>query len=98
MTDLLGHVFCACLFAGQILITRRSAWGWLLHLVGDVGWFILGLCLGLTCIWAWGAVFIAIDVRGFLAWRGPTEVPPIEDTRPETDEDDPRPHCFDGPF
>lgn len=78
MTDLLGHVFYASLFAGQFLITRKSAWGWLFRLVGDVGWSIIGLCLGLTCIWAWGLVFIATDVKGFLTWRkmAPTAAPP----------------------
>lgn len=68
VVDLLGHVFYATLFVGQVLLTRRNVAGWALRLIGDAGWIVLGLYLGLSCVWAWGALFLAMDIRGLLAW------------------------------
>lgn len=68
MTDALGHVFYGSLFLGQYLLTRKSKWGWVLRCVGDVGWTVIGMHLGLTCIWMWGFAFLANDIKGYLDW------------------------------
>lgn len=67
-TDVLGHVFYACLFLGQFLLTRKSTWGWACRFVGDLGWAVLGFTLGLTCIWSWGILFLLNDIKGYLTW------------------------------
>ena len=69
MTDLLGHVFYLCLFIGQFLLTRKSTWGWVARFVGDLGWSVIGIHLGMTCIWSWGFLFLLSDIKGYLTWK-----------------------------
>ena len=69
MIDALGHLFYLFLVLGMVLISRRSAWGWALRLAGDLGWFSLGVALGLSSVMLWSAVFALIDFRGWQNWR-----------------------------
>lgn len=67
--DLCGHVFYAFIFGGLVLLSKRNILGWPVRLVGEAGWLGIGIYLNLTSVWAWGAVFVAMDLYGFYTWR-----------------------------
>ena len=67
--DILGHVFYIWLVAGQILVARKSKWGFLFRAAGGLGWFALGVAMGMTSIWIWSMIFSSIDMYGFWKWR-----------------------------
>jgi hypothetical protein len=67
--DIAGHFAYASLFAGQLLLTRKNRYGWALRFVGEAGWLAIGLYMGMSSIWSWGALFLIIDCVGFYRWR-----------------------------
>lgn len=67
--DLFGHLFYAFLFVGMILLAKQSAWGWIFRFVGELGWFFVGIALGLTSVIFWDFVFLLCEVYGYLQWR-----------------------------
>lgn len=69
MIDLAGHVFYVFLLGGMLLLARGSAAGWILRIVGEAGWAVLGVLLGMSSIVVWGVAFVIIDAYGFRKWR-----------------------------
>lgn len=67
--DIFGHIFYAFLLVGMILLARKSKWGWACRFVGEFGWVIIGVIIGMSSIWSWGIVFMCIDFYGFMRWR-----------------------------
>jgi len=59
---LLGY---ALLLGGQELVARRWRFGWLLRILGDLVWVVLGFLTGLWSISVASGLFCLIDVR---AW------------------------------
>jgi len=66
--DIFGHFAYASLIAGQILITRKQAKGFILRIFGSLVWVLLGGFLGLSSVIVWSAVFAAVDIYGFWNW------------------------------
>lgn len=69
MIDLFGHLSYAAIFVGMLLLSRESNAGWLVKAVGDGGWVVLGVVMGMSSIITWGAFFVLLDLAGWLAWR-----------------------------
>jgi hypothetical protein len=68
MIDLVGHIGYISILIGMILLSKKNKAGWIFRFAGETIWSVLGLILGLTSIWVWGSVFMAIDVFAFLKW------------------------------
>jgi len=69
MLDFLGHIAYIGIFVGQVGLARKKLWGWIFRCLGTFGWVLIGLAMGMTSIWIWGLVFMAIDIFGFIKWR-----------------------------
>lgn len=69
MLDLIGHIGYALLFIGIILIGRKRIEGWIFRFIGEAIWIILGIKLGLTSIWMWGAVFLIVECYNYYRWK-----------------------------
>ena len=69
MIDLIVHVCYLFLFAGMVLIRRRNKIGWVLWFLGEFGWVLIGIKLGLTSVWVWGILFCAIDLNALKKWN-----------------------------
>lgn len=69
MIDLAGHVAYLFVAVGMFLLSKKSKWGWVCRFTGEIGWVIIGLIMGMTSIWMWGLLFMALDFNGFHAWR-----------------------------
>lgn len=67
--DLCGHFFYALLALGMVLLARKSRWGWVLRFAGEIGWIAIGLEMGMSSMWTWGALFLVMDVYGYVNWR-----------------------------
>ena len=67
--DLLGHCGYAFIFTGIILLAHYKSSGWVLRLIGEFIWICIGIWLGMTSIWAWGVVFVLMDVYGYYKWK-----------------------------
>lgn len=68
MIDILGHIAYLFVMTGTFLLHPkfdRVTLGWTLRGVGDAGWVGLGISMGMTSIWIWGSVFVAIDLAGY---------------------------------
>ena len=74
MADIAGHFGYFFIVVGMWLLTQKSYWGFAFRLVGETIWAVVGLCIGLTSIWAWGGVFMALDIRGIIKWRRERDV------------------------
>ena len=62
----IGYLFC---ILGMILIAKKYRIGWLLRIIGQLIWIVVGLTLGLNSIYIWGSIFLLIDFLGFRAWK-----------------------------
>lgn len=67
--DLLGHVFYVFIFAGILLLARKRVSGWVFRFIGEVGWMLLGVALGMSSVVIWGIIFTVMDLYGFWSWR-----------------------------
>ena len=65
MIDILGHAAYAVLMTGTWFAAKGWASGWLLRMLGDMGWLLLGLQMEMTSIIFWSAVFFLIDTIAF---------------------------------
>ena len=69
MLDILGHVAYSSLAFGMFLLARKNLWGWVFRFIGEVGWLWIGVQMGMSSIWTWGLLFLAMEVYGFWSWR-----------------------------
>lgn len=69
VTDLIGHGGYVALVLGQLLVTRRSGFGFLLRVVGSLVWAGIGWWIGMTSILVWSLLFAGVDLWGWRAWR-----------------------------
>ena len=67
--DLFGHAGYILLLVGQLLITKKRKIGFLIRLVGELGWGVIGLALGMSSIVIWSLVFAVVEVVGWVRWR-----------------------------
>lgn len=67
--DLLGHFFYMFIFGGLLLLSKKNRLGWIVRLVGELGWAGIGIYMGMTSIWLWAIPFIYIDIKGYLYWK-----------------------------
>jgi len=69
VTDVLGHVFYALLVVGNWLIGNKKIWGFAFYFVANLGWLWIGWEIGMTSIWFWEIIFVALAARNFWKWR-----------------------------
>jgi hypothetical protein len=67
--DLIGHCCNLLKSIGLFKIARKAPVGWVFRICGGCGWIYVGIHVGLTSIWIWGAVTVATDVIGLVSWR-----------------------------
>lgn len=67
--DLQGHLAYFFIFLGMLLISQKMQVGWFLRFLGEASWTMIGFEMGMSSIWAWGMVFMAVDVYGYWKWR-----------------------------
>lgn len=67
--DFFGHWFYFFLFIGMLLLQSKDYRGWAFRFAGEVGWIGIGFMLGMSSVWAWGFVFMAVDVLGYFKWQ-----------------------------
>lgn len=67
--DLLGWVATAIVIFGTCLLYNKKKSGWLIRVVGNTLWVIVGFMLGMTSIIACEGTFILVDTIGYLKWR-----------------------------
>ena len=68
MIDIFGHVGYLLIALGMFALSKKKIYGWMLRLYGELIWFAIGLEIGMTSIWIWGAIFILIDMWGYYRW------------------------------
>jgi hypothetical protein len=66
--DVFGHVFYASLAFGMFMLARKSSWGWVFRFIGEAGWLWIGIEMGMSSIWGWGALFLCMDAFGLYRW------------------------------
>jgi len=69
MHDIGGHVFYVLIFIGTNLIAKKNNVGWLLRLLGELGWTLIGVYMEMTSIWVWGIIFTFNDAYGYVKWN-----------------------------
>jgi hypothetical protein len=66
--DHVGHVGYVLLAVGMwSLASGRARLGWPFRFAGELVWVGIGFWLGMSSIWAWGLLFLCIDLKG--AWH-----------------------------
>lgn len=69
LADLAGHAGYALIAAGIIALGKKQKWGWISRFFGEAIWIGIGFYMGMSSMWAWGFVFLAIDGYGYWQWR-----------------------------
>ena len=67
--DILGHIATLWLVTGTSMLSMKNRLGWLVRAVGQVLWILIGAIMGMTSIWIWGLVFVAMDIWGYFKWK-----------------------------
>lgn len=67
--DMAGHFAYALLVVGNWLIGSKNIWGFAFYIVANAIWLGIGVYIGMTSIWLWEIVFLALAVRNVLSWR-----------------------------
>ena len=67
--DYFGHWGYAFIGLGLYYLGLGDKVGWLFRLFGELVWIILGIWMGMSSIWLWGIIFLAVDIRGYFAWK-----------------------------
>lgn len=70
MIDLVGHLACASVLTGSLLVAKRRRLGWLIRALGDFTWVLIGWELGLSSVWLWESLSVMMDAYGWWRWRG----------------------------
>lgn len=94
--DFFGHFFYASLFLGMLLLSAKDYRGWVFRFLGEAGWIVIGLAMGMSSIVVWGIIFMVVDVWGYLEWSSDKEILAMSE-KPEDFEDiwDTSPDCDD---
>ncbi len=66
--DTLGHGAHMLVLCGMYFLAKSDKIGWLLRILGELGWVVIGLRMGMTSIWMWGLLFVAVDAKGYCTW------------------------------
>ena len=69
MIDFLGHVAYFFILLGTYLISKKKVYGWVVKIIGDIIWLILGIYLGLSSIWVWEFGFIITALYAIKSWN-----------------------------
>lgn len=69
LLDIAGHIAYIFVLFGLWLLTKKSKWGFVSRFIGELGWVIIGIIMGMTSIWTWGLAFMTVDVVGYWRWR-----------------------------
>ena len=69
MIDLLGHIAYATITLGLLWLGQQKARGWIMKAMGDAGWAVLGIALGMSSIFVWASLFVVFDLIGWQKWR-----------------------------
>lgn len=67
--DYFGHWGYAFLALGMLYLSMKDKAGWAFRFFGEGIWVILGFWMGMTSIWMWGLIFMAVDVYGYQKWQ-----------------------------
>ncbi len=67
--DTLGWIATAIVIFGTCLLTDQKKAGWMVRVVGNTLWVIVGFMLGMTSIIACEGTFILVDTIGYFKWR-----------------------------
>lgn len=67
--DFLGHVGYILIAAGMLAIGHGRPYGWVLRIVGELTWLLVGMMVGMSSIWFWGTIFIVLDLCMYYKWR-----------------------------
>lgn len=67
--DYFGHWFYFFLLLGMWLIGLKDYRGWAFRFIGEIGWIGIGMFLGLSSVWMWGFVFLAVDIYNYRKWQ-----------------------------
>lgn len=67
--DWFGHWGYAFILVGQYYVGCKEPMGWLFRFFGEALWIIIGAMLGMSSIWVWGFIFMALDVHNYGKWR-----------------------------
>lgn len=67
--DWFGHWGYAFILVGQYYVGCKEPMGWLFRFFGEALWIIIGVILGMSSIWVWGCIFMALDLHNFEKWQ-----------------------------
>lgn len=62
-------MFYVFIFAGILLLAQKRQLGWVMRFIGEVGWMLLGIALGMSSVVIWGVIFTIMDLYGYWSWR-----------------------------
>lgn len=64
--DIAGHVGYVLLVLGLLCLAEGLAVGWVLRLLGEAIWVVLGGRMGSTSIVVWGGLGMAVELYGLV--------------------------------
>ncbi len=68
--EAIGYLAFVMNVAGNLLLARKNAWGWLVRLATNVAWIAYAVQVpGGAPMWANHGTFLAINIYGWLEWR-----------------------------
>lgn len=67
--DVIAYVFYTIIFAGTLMLASKRRFGWVLRVIGDLGWAYIGYEIGLTSALVFGIIFAGNDALGWWRWR-----------------------------
>lgn len=62
--DAWGHVAYVLLAIGHFGVARGLKFAWWVRFLGEFGWILIGIQIGMPSIWIWGTLFAVIDLYG----------------------------------
>lgn len=71
MVEAIGYLAFGLNVAGNLMLARMNAWGWVVRLVTNVAWVAYAVQIpGGGPMWMNHAAFFGINIYGFREWRG----------------------------